>query len=139
LENGDLAGIVSMGVVYGALAVSKEHDKFVLKMITGEQKFNNDVASTIQESNTITELNVSHLYFKYTVKSTGVRPANETETAPCEEISFAYSLDGKEYETVASFEAFAGRWVGVKNGMFSSHIDDGDGGFVIAEYVRYFK
>lgn len=140
LANGDIAGIVSMGVTFGALAVSKENDKMQLQYIYGNQKFENDVPYTTQESNKIADLKTSQVYFKYTVKSTGVRPAKETLTAPSEEISFAYSLDGNVYENVASYEAFAGRWVGVKNGMFCSHNGkDSEGGYAVAEYFRYFK
>lgn len=140
LVNGDIAGIVSMGVTFGALAVAKADNKLTLQFIKGNQKFENDVPYTTQENNKIADLESSQIYFKYTVKSTGVRPASETPTAPREEISFAYSLDGNNYTTVASFEAFAGRWVGVKNGMFCSHEgDDSKGGYAVAEYFRYFS
>ena len=32
-----------------------------------------------------------------------------------------YSLDGTNYENVLAYEATAGRWVGVKNGIFCCH------------------
>ena len=52
------------------------------------------------------------------------------------------SFDGKAYEKQVSFTAKAGRWVGVKNGMFVNHNNEiknenqGDG-FVTADYIRY--
>ena len=93
---------------------------------------------TEQESKKIADLDTTTVYLQYTVKGTGVKIAVETPTAPTEKISFAYSLDGKEYITVASIKAEAGRWVGVKNGMFSCHdANDSKGEYAVAEYFRY--
>jgi len=140
LENGDTSGIVSMGVTFGALAVTKSNDIYQLDTIIGSQKFGSNGLHTTQEIKKIANLDTTAVYLQYTVKGTGYKPAEETPTAPSEEISFAYSLDGKEYITVASFVANAGRWVGVKNGMFSCHNADNEKcGYAVAEYFRYFK
>jgi len=143
LENGDTAGIVSMGITFGALVVTKRNDRFQLETIIGTQNFGNDGLQTVQESKKIADLDTTTVYLQYTVKGTGLKEATDTPTAPSEEISFAYSLDGKDYITVASFHSEAGRWVGVKNGMFSSHnsdiADDLKCGYAVAEYFRYFK
>ena len=60
----------------------------------------------------------------------------------CYVIVTSPSPDGKAYEKQVSFTAKAGRWVGVKNGMFVNHNNEiknenqGDG-FVTVDYIRY--
>jgi len=132
-----------MGITFGALVVTKSNDRFQLETIIGIKNFKSDGLQTVQEIKKIADLDTTTVYLKYTVKGTGRKKATDTPTAPSEEISFAYSLDGKEYITVASFQSEEGRWVGVKNGMFSCHSSDNSDnlkcGYAVAEYFRYFK
>jgi hypothetical protein len=64
------------------------------------------------------------------------------KNVPVEEVTLEISFDGKAYEKQVSFTAKAGRWVGVKNGMFVNHNNEiknenqGDG-FVTVDYIRY--
>ena len=86
------------------------------------------------------------VYLRYTVKRTGTKDTKEMALAvknvPVEEVTLEISFDGKAYEKQVSFTAKAGRWVGVKNGMFVNHNNEiknenqGDG-FVTVDYIRY--
>lgn len=141
LKDGDIAGIVSMGMRFGALAVAKESGKLVLKAITGEQKFDSNNIFVNEEVKEVCQLETADLFLKYTVKANGFKKGIETETAPAELICFAYSTDGNEYTESFSFDSLAGRWVGVKNGMFCCHIGGNSGvvteGFATADYFTY--
>lgn len=137
LEDGDTAGIVSMGVIYGGLAVARKNGILELQTICGEQYFDKDAAFSEQDIKKVAELQTGDVYLKYTVEKNGVRQEAETQNAPLEKITLSYSLDGKVYIEAISFDSLAGRWVGVKNGMFAYHEGAGESGFAKAEYFRY--
>ena len=64
------------------------------------------------------------------------------KNVPVEEVTLEISFDGKAYEKQVSFTAKAGRWVGVKNGLFGYHNteiknDNLGYGFLTADYIRY--
>ncbi|MGN1186951.1 MAG: hypothetical protein ACI4R6_00520, partial [Lachnospiraceae bacterium] len=48
---------------------------------------------------------------------------------PRQMIYLDYSTDGESYTTALEYKALAGRWVGVKNGIFCCHEGEGDGKF----------
>ena len=60
--------------------------------------------------------------------------------APVETVTIEISTDGKEYTSPVSVIAKAGRWVGVKSGVYVSHDNSAENenkGFVTVDYVRY--
>lgn len=132
LQQGDTAGMVSMGMRYGAVAVRKDDDGTKIVKIFGKQVFDKEVATAEDTVEVIKEnIGVDKVYFRNTV-----RRAEELEPGiPHEIISLGYSLDGENYEDVLEFDALAGRWVGVKNGLFA--ISDKEiGGNASVDYFR---
>lgn len=134
LENNDVCGMVSMGMRYGAVAVKKENDKLKLITIDGLQTFKDEKATAKDSFKEIAEINAKEIYFKNVVK----RIPSVEEGIPLEKISFEYSLDGENYTEVLSFDSLAGRWVGVKNGIFCYHNGEGKGGFTEADYFNIY-
>ena len=127
MKCGDTAGMVSLGVNYGAVAVTKQENGFALKVICGEQQFEKERASAVDKEKIIMTFpsDCQEIYFANIVKKV---PSVEMNTdgpytfpVPAQDISFAYSLDGIQYESVYTYPAKAGRWVGVKNGVFCYH------------------
>lgn len=115
LCDGDVAGMVSMGMNYGAVAVSKERGSINIIAIDGHQVFSNEVAAATDNIRQIANVgNCEKIYFRNTVKS--IEQGEKGE--PREIISLQYSVDGEKFEEVLAFESLAGRWVGVKNGLF---------------------
>ena len=152
MENGDFAGIISLGMNYAVIGLEKKENGFVIKQITAKQDFDCDVAYT-DENVTYIPMNVSgdefvddnkDVYFKYTVKCVDHIDHYElglpVKAAPVEEIELEISFDGKEYRHAVTIPSKAGRWVGVKNGMFIAHdktVKNENRGFIEADYVRY--
>ena len=150
LENGDYAGIVSLGVEYGAVGIVKNFGEYSIRTVRGTQSFDCEAAYSKEDvkdypiaKDTFADKEKT-VYLRYTVKRTGTKDTKEMALAvknvPVEEVTLEISFDGKAYEKQVSFTAKAGRWVGVKNGMFVNHNNDvkneGDG-FVTADYIRY--
>lgn len=152
LENGDYAGIVSLGVEYGAVGVVKNFGEYSIRTVRGTQSFDCEAAYSKEDvkdypiaKDTFADKEKT-VYLRYTVKRTGTKDTKEMALAvknvPVEEVTLEISFDGKAYEKQVSFTAKAGRWVGVKNGMFVNHNNEikneneGDG-FVTADYIRY--
>lgn len=152
LENGDYAGIVSLGVEYGAVGIVKNFEEYAIRTVRGTQSFDCEAAYSKEDfkdypiaKDTFADKEKT-VYLRYTVKRTGTKDTKEMALAvknvPVEEVTLEISFDGKAYEKQVSFTAKAGRWVGVKNGMFVNHNNEiknenqGDG-FVTADYIRY--
>ena len=152
LENGDYAGIVSLGVEYGAVGIVKNFGEYAIRTVRGTQSFDCEAAYSKEDvkdypiaKDTFADKEKT-VYLRYTVKRTGTKDTKEMALAvknvPVEEVTLEISFDGKVYEKQVSFTAKAGRWVGVKNGMFVNHNNEikneneGDG-FVTADYIRY--
>lgn len=149
MQDGDMAGIVSLGMHYCAYAIAKVQDQFVLRQILGNQTFDCDVPYASQE---VKELVVdadqlkksgNQIIFRYTVQCT--RKETKTEQSiplynmPVETITMEYSYDGTEFMDGFSIEAKAGRWVGVKNGVFCMHDNKSSAkdGYVTVKKVSY--
>ncbi len=143
MKTGDTAGMISMGVTFGAVAVTKTEDGFVLKQICGEQKFANETATAEDEVTEIKFLSADtkEIWFSNIVKKVPSTKMNSdgpyTFPIPAEDIALGFSLDGEQFEEVLSYPAKAGRWVGVKHGVFCYHENDGEGGQVGVEYFHY--
>lgn len=152
LENGDYAGIVSLGVEYGAVGIVKNFGECAIRTVRGTQSFDCEAAYSKEDfkdypiaKDTFADKEKT-VYLRYTVKRTGTKDTKEMALAvknvPVEEVTLEISFDGKAYEKQVSFTAKAGRWVGVKNGMFVNHNNEiknenqGDG-FVTVDYIRY--
>lgn len=142
---GDVSGLISLGVEYGAVAVRRNENEYAIISIKGEQKFINEMASSIDNINIIKSLPITltKLYFACQVEK--LEP-NEVNTdgpfafdIPRERITLYYSLEDKNYTKVCSFEAKAGRWVGVKHGIFAYNETCEDGGSACYNSYRYVK
>ncbi|MCR4618459.1 MAG: glycoside hydrolase 43 family protein [Lachnospiraceae bacterium] len=146
LQDGDEAGIVNMGVAYAALSVLYEGGKYVLRSISGEQKFSGEVASATDEIKVVNsdfsfENDNKEIFFKYTV--TRVMPT-ETNTdgkfefpIPREIVALSYSLDGHNFKPAHTLYAQAGRWVGVKCGIYVRNMLGKEGGCLRSNYFVF--
>lgn len=150
LQDGDFAGIVSLGMKYSAMGIERKADRYILKMVTADQYFDCDIPYTDEnvtliplETGTDTFDIKKDIYFRYTVKCTGWEDHSEmnvpVKNVPKESITMEVSFDGVDYKHGFSIDSKAGRWVGVKNGMFSMHDNtvSSAAGFVTVDYVRY--
>lgn len=151
LEEGDMAGYVSLGMDYAAVAAAKKDGALVLRHIKGVQNFDCDAAYTNEETADVITLDESAfthaakgIYFRYTVKCVGHKECLEmnipVKNVPEEELTIEVSLDGTAYDHALTIPARAGRWVGVKSGMFCVHdntVKSKKSGFVTVDYVKY--
>lgn len=146
IQPGDFAGCVSLGMKYSALGFKRSEEGLKLVSVLGEQSFDCDQAYTKEQTEEKKFIlpEDGTVYFRYTVKCVG--SADHTEGglpvfgAPVEEITLEVSSDGKVFDNSVTIPAKAGRWVGVKNGMFISHdnsVKNSERGFVTVDYVRY--
>lgn len=150
LVDGDYAGMISLGVDYAALGVAKKNGSYFLRTVNGKQNFDCESVYTQEivdekpiEADRFAD-DTKTVYLRYTVKRTGATETKEmalsVKNVPVEEASLEISFDGKAYENAVSYTAKAGRWVGIKNGMFVSHdntVKNEENGFATVDYIRY--
>ena len=159
LKIGDIAGIVSMGQIFGSVGIQRTirdgMDVYEVVKIHGRQEFDHEM-SFADSTEEIVELDTDRIkaagleaVFSYEVKIRGYEDhldridaaGNEiwVKNVPGETISMSVSIDGEN--VVGSelvIDAMAGRWVGVKSGLFCVHrSEDRDCGYAEADYVRY--
>lgn len=144
LQNGDCAGVISMGTSYGLLEIAKHEARLELKFVRGEQHFGGILVDSTEEKaescGIFDENSLKELYVKYTVVKTGSRDLNEKEKGfPLETVTFAYSVNGLNYTEAGHMVSMPGRWVGVKNGPFCVRRAQGEGGYLLVESVEYEK
>ncbi|MGN0481455.1 MAG: glycoside hydrolase, partial [Lachnospiraceae bacterium] len=123
LKNGNLAGLVSMGMAYAALVVEKIDHKYRLVIYSGRQTFNGTEWSTIEEKNIIDNviLTGEKVRFRYQVVKDGFRDLNTKEKHfPLEKITLSYSVNNNDFVPAITFDSEPGRWVGTKMGIFAS-------------------
>lgn len=151
LKEGDRAGYVSLGMIYSSVSVTLKDGNYVMEAIKGTQNFDCDTAYTDEQVSQVRVINPEDfkdenktMYFKYSVKCVGHTSHREldipVENVPEEEITIAVSLDDKEYRNIITIPSKAGRWVGVKSGMFCTHNNDvksEEQGYITVDYVRY--
>lgn len=115
LATDDCAGFVSLGVIFGGLGVKKTDNAYNIISIRGSQTFHNEKATSTETITTLETVNkLTELYIRYTVKQVSL-----IDSKPSETITFEYSFDGINYTKAEDeMEAVAGRWVGVKCGLF---------------------
>ena len=129
IKDGDTAGYISLGMNYSAFIIEKCDGKFAAYHVKGFQDFDCDGAYTEEQKEEVQieglEDNTENVYIRYTVKRTGTQDHYELGLpvlgAPVEETTIEVSLDGKKYTNPLTIPAKAGRWVGMKNGMFIRH------------------
>ena len=123
LNEGDEAGIVSLGMTYGALSIEQTGDGLRLIARQGSQHFTGEIP-----------VNEEKICGQWTMDPTEVvgfriRVERESSTEqntegryafpiPRERITLSFSEDGVRYTEALSYVAEAGRWVGVKYGIF---------------------
>lgn len=119
LEEGSVAGMVSLGVDYGAAAIRRREGSLSIISVSGSQTFKNEKAYSEDKVVELANIDstVEKVFFRNRVESLPVVEKNVTRNM----IYLDYSLDGTNYENVLAYEATAGRWVGVKNGIFCCH------------------
>lgn len=115
LATDDCVGFVSLGVIFGGLGVKKTDNAYNIISIRGSQTFHNEKATSTETITTLETVNkLTELYIRYTVKQVSL-----IDSKPSETITFEYSFDGINYtKDEDEMEAVAGRWVGVKCGLF---------------------
>lgn len=140
LDEGDIAGMVSLGVEYGAVALRLRNGEKEVAAISGTQTFKNEKAYSDDKITVLEKLagNVDKIFFRNRVESLPMIEKDVTRNR----IYLDYSVDGVNYKNVLSYEAAAGRWVGVKSGIFACHENNGAGSAKTdgknAIFFRYF-
>ena len=130
MQNGNIAGMVHLGIRFGAVFAEKCKDSFNISYISGLQTFNGEKPTAKEEKTVIREnIKIKSIYFKNKVTPKG----RDEDGRPLWETELFYSLDGEEYAKALGFTAEAGRWVGVKHGVFCS----GSNGSALVKYFRY--
>lgn len=121
LQDGDVAGMVSLGALYTSLAVKMQNGKRTLQQRIGNWTMDDEICTELGEVISDT------LYMRMVVK--------------CEdEIFFAVSLDGEHFEEKGEIiHAQPGRWVGVKAGLFAINENGQKGGSLVADYFVFEK
>lgn len=127
IGEGDIAGMVSLGVDYGAVALKRENGVLSMVAISGSQTFKNEKAYS--KDKVVELVRLDKLSGGYASDSRKVFFRNRVELLPELEknvtrnmIYLDYSVDGVNYDSALAYEATAGRWVGVKNGIFCCHV-----------------
>lgn len=111
------SGLIVMGHDYARIAVEKEGEEFLVKLITCHDAEKGGREETLA----VEKVPASRIY------EAGLLPNYEREiwlrakVADGGACSFSYSLDGKEYADLpGSFTARQGKWIGAKVGLFSA-------------------
>lgn len=119
LEEGDTAGMISLGGVYTALAVFIKEGEKHLVQITGEWLKENE------EQKQLNRIEGDLIY---------IRMKLEKE----KDISFSFSTDGSRYEEAGKTVSMTpGRWVGVKAGLFALNKEGRSKGEAAFDYFLY--
>ncbi|MCD8325520.1 MAG: glycoside hydrolase 43 family protein [Lachnospiraceae bacterium] len=139
LKEGDQAGVISMGMEYGAIVFTREEDGYRVCFVTGKQRFESIVCESTEEACTeIGKVDCSVVSVRYQVKRVGAPELNETEKGlPLQDATPAYSTAGDPSLPAGTENAVPGRWVGVKNGPFCVRKADGEGGCLLVKSVEY--
>ena len=119
MKDGDVAGLVSLGGCYTALAVQKIHGKMSLQQRTGNWTKDDEVRTGLGEWNS------DVIYIQMKVEKETYR-------------TFYVGTTEENLQPVGHMvEATPGRWVGVKDGLFAINEQGAAGGSVAADYFVY--
>lgn len=119
MKEGDVAGLVSLGGCYTALAVQKIHGKTELQQRTGNWTKDDEIRTGLGEWNS------DVIYIRMKVEKENYR-------------TFYVGTTEENLQPVGQMvEATPGRWVGVKDGLFAINEQGASGGSVAADYFAY--
>ena len=119
MKDGDVAGLISLGGCYTALAVQKTNGKMKLQQRTGNWTKDDEVRTDLGEWNS------DVIYIQMKVEKENYR-------------TFYVGTAEENLQPVGQMvEATPGRWVGVKDGLFAINEQGTDGGLVTADYFVY--
>ena len=119
MQDGDVAGMVSLCGHYTALNVAKKEGKLQLQQRTGNWTKDDEVRTGLRGLDNAT------LYIRMRVEKE-------------EYVSFEISCDGERFEAIGeTVQATPGRWVGVKAGLFAMNELAVVGGSVTADYFVF--
>lgn len=115
-DDGQQSGLIIMGLDYARIAVEKDGDEFLVKLITCHDAEKGGKEETLS----ITKIPASRIY------EAGLYPNYERDILLRAKVSdggicdFSYSLDGDNYLPLSGkFIARQGKWIGAKIGLFS--------------------
>lgn len=115
-DDGQQSGLIIMGHDYARIAVEKDGDEFLVKLII----CHNAEKGGREETLSITKIPASRIY------EAGLYPNYERDILLRAKVSdggvcdFSYSLDGDRFEPISGdFTARQGKWIGAKIGLFS--------------------
>ena len=153
LKDGDTAGYISLGMKYIVLFASVKSESLRAVVFSA---FSSVYAASQSKSCKprtnfisrfpllfVTEIANKTIWFRYKVNVkehiTHYELGLPVKDAPLEELILEYSFDGVNYTKAIETEAKAGRWVGVKSGMFACHDSSKktEAGYVTVDYVEY--
>ena len=135
-DDGQLSGLIIMGLDYSWIGVEKQGEKFLLKQAVCKDA----EQGNLEQVSTLAVLEPSRKF------EAGLFPNYEREIyirvhvdkgAYCR---FSYSLDGKKFtEAGTLFKARQGKWIGAKVGMFSVTPHGKERGWVDVDWFRLEK
>ena len=143
LKANEEAGVISMGVKYALLSFARNEEGMVeASFINGEQKYGKILVESTEETST----SLGTLAFaddsetitvRMSVQRIGTQDLSEKEkNFPLEEVVFEYSTNGTDYKKAGSYMAAAGRWVGVKSGVYcAAHHSEAVGSCLVKKTV----
>lgn len=140
MKAGDVAGFISLGEVYAALSIECSAEGKVLKSLNGRLSFDGQQAFATEVKEKVAAITGEEVFFKMVVKRIPSVAENSdgpyTFPIPREQVELYYSENGETYQPVYRFVPTAGRWVGVKFGVYCCHEGAGETGFVDVDYVN---
>ena len=143
LKANEEAGVISMGVKYALLSFARNEEGMVeASFINGEQKYGKILVESTEETST----SLGTLAFaddsetitvRMSVQRVGTQDLSEKEkNFPLEEVVFEYSTNGTDYKKAGSYMAAAGRWVGVKSGVYcAAHHSEAVGNCLVKKTI----
>lgn len=143
LKANEEAGVISMGVKYALLSFARNEEGVVqASFVNGEQKYGKIFVESTEETST----SLGTLAFaddsetitvRMSVQRVGTQDLSEKEkNFPLEEVVFEYSTNGTDYKKAGSYMAAAGRWVGVKSGVYcAAHHSEAVGSCLVKKTI----
>ena len=143
LKANEEAGVISMGVKYALLSFARNEEGMVeASFINGEQKYGKILVESTEETSTPLGTlafadDSETITVRMSVQRIGTQDLSEKEkNFPLEEVVFEYSTNGIDYKKAGSYMASAGRWVGVKSGVYcAAHHSEAVGSCLVKKTV----
>ncbi len=147
--NGQMGGLIMMGLDYSALVLRREGQEFQLVQLTckaadkGKPQTEKLIATLKPTATDKTEYKPGiheDIYLRLHVSYLGGKNADGSNKHQAE-VHFAYSEDGKKYtECGDAFTMRQGKWIGAKFGFVAVETDEkADRGWVEADWIRVTK